>query len=332
MTGLPIAGPAQAQVNYHEVHLPVALTEGGEKRYEVVGTLGVPASPIPSRVQLLLHGSTYGRYYWDFPLEPERYSYVRHMTNGGWATLALDRIGIGQSSHPPPDEVDVESNAFVVHQVIQALRDGTFEGHSFSTVVLVGHSLGSAITIAEASRYKDVDAVVVTGLLHHFDVGLVLVPASLYPAQEDNERFNGLPVEYTTTRPGERSLFYHAPTVDPKVISADEGRKETVTAAEIATFPLDLARSRQIRVPVLVVVGDFDRVFCSLINCSVPLLGGAAFESTFWTTKCYRQIVVPDAGHSINLHPNAATWYAQALAWLETNTGAATPERCRRGG
>jgi hypothetical protein len=72
-------------------------------------------TPAGKTVQLLLHGSTYARYYWDFPYQTAHYSYVRAATNRGYATFNLDRIGNGASDHPDGNLVDINSNAFVVH-------------------------------------------------------------------------------------------------------------------------------------------------------------------------------------------------------------------------
>ncbi len=53
---------------------------------------------------------------------------------------------------------------------------------------LVGHSLGSVISVQEAGRYHDVNRVVLTGLLQVPDVGIHFVTtlaSLLYPAVQD---------------------------------------------------------------------------------------------------------------------------------------------------
>src|SRR5712675_837809 len=67
----------------------------------------------PSTLQILVSGSTYSHLYWDWPTAPE-YSYVRWMAEHGYATLNLDRLGIGISSHPPGEQVTVEAHAAAV--------------------------------------------------------------------------------------------------------------------------------------------------------------------------------------------------------------------------
>ena len=70
---------------------------------------------------------------------------------------------------------------------------------------LIGHSLGSVISIQEAGTYNDVSRVVVTGLLHAPGVGLgfaTTLTSLLYPAALDPQ--------FLLQRPGP-GLPDHAP-------------------------------------------------------------------------------------------------------------------------
>ena len=80
---------------------------------------------------------------------------------------------------------------------------------------------------------------------------------------------------YLTTRPGTReSLFYDPATADPAVVAVDEANKDTITAAELdglvslLSEPAAQQPSYQDTVPVLVVVGAEDNVFCAGIGIS----------------------------------------------------------------
>jgi pimeloyl-ACP methyl ester carboxylesterase len=90
----------------------------------------------------------------------DRYSYVNAAVAQGYSTLAIDRIGVGESSTPAAVDVTLDSNVQTVHDVVRALRDGSVTGSPVHRVVLVGHSFGSAISVTEAGRFHDVDAVV----------------------------------------------------------------------------------------------------------------------------------------------------------------------------
>lgn len=103
---------------------PVTLSAGDATVCNVLGVLCARGSIHNKTIQVALHGATYGHLYWDWPYQPALYSYMRYATAAGYAVLNIDRIGIGRSSHPPADAVTIEPNAYVVHQIVQALRSG----------------------------------------------------------------------------------------------------------------------------------------------------------------------------------------------------------------
>src|SRR5439155_11635789 len=101
----------------------VTLAPGAPVHYTVVGWLCAKPPLTGRTVQVLIPGYTVTHLYWDFPLRPQQYSYVRALTNAGYATLNLDSLGSGQSDLPVPgDRVTVEAQAYVVHQIVQALH------------------------------------------------------------------------------------------------------------------------------------------------------------------------------------------------------------------
>lgn len=44
-------------------------------------------------IQLLLHGATFNKIMWDFPYQPEAYSWTKKMNEAGYTTIALDLLG-----------------------------------------------------------------------------------------------------------------------------------------------------------------------------------------------------------------------------------------------
>lgn len=312
-----------------EVTFAVNLSPGDATVYNVFGVLCSRGSLEHKTIQITLHGATYSHLYWDFPFQPETYSYMRRATEAGYAVLNLDRIGIGQSDHPPADAVTIEANAYVVHQIVQALRGGNLVIPSFGLVradrvALVGHSLGSAISIQEAGTYGDVDGVVLTGVSHNVTPALGQILGSLYPANLD-PHFAGrsIPDGYLTSLPGFRGVFYQAPFFDPLVVAIDDQTKETVTVAELNTAVAALAFSTSIHVPVLVVVGDFDAAFCTAPSCSAS--GSLASEPSFYPADaCAEAVAIPDTGHDLNLHFSAQTSYGVILDWIGRRVGGDT--------
>jgi pimeloyl-ACP methyl ester carboxylesterase len=212
------------------VTLPLAGTQ------TVAGSLcWSGAAPSPT-VQILLAGATYNRSYWDFPHQPDVYSYVRRAVAAGYTTLALDRPGTGASSHPSGALLTNATEASAVHQVVNAARLGKLSPTPFTRVLLAGHSYGSVVAWYEAATYSDVDALLITGMAHEVQPAAAIpVAASLVP-QSSDPHFASRPLDptYLTTSPGSRQVFWHGDHDDPAVISADEATKDTVTTAALA--------------------------------------------------------------------------------------------------
>jgi hypothetical protein len=325
--------------------LQVRLTPQVIRPYRLVGWLCMP--PYPSTtVQLTVSGFTYDHHYWDLPFRADRYSYVRHAVapdrrgnvrqRRGTAVFNIDRLGVGLSDRPPGDQVTIPAEAYVLHQVVQALRRGAVGGIAFTHVVGVGHSLGAAMLICESGTpaastadspcpgYGDLDALVLADYLHGVNAAAqVAIRASLHPAAADPNFISvHLPDGYLTTLPGARMAdFYNAAYADPAVVRADERLKQTGTSGEMATLGTarDPRYSRSIAVPVLLVVGAEDWLACGL---QLPCTGDASVrtrEAPFYNPQlALGVIVVPMAGHDTNLHPNASDWYADAQAWIRT--------------
>lgn len=304
-----------------DVRIPVSLYPEQEKEYEIAGTLTLPPEgKRKSAVQVLVHGITYGRFYNDFPYDPDRYSYVKHATEAGYPTLNIDRIGIGDSSHPTPELVTLDANSHTVHQIVQQLRAGEIGDVAFPEVVLVGHSYGSMISTQVQSRYGDADHVVLTGFSQSYGQGkpfLAPIQSGLYPAaMDDDEDINHLPPGYLTTQPGYRDGFYYEPGAEERVIAIDEDHKQTVTEAEFASIPDEFVASLDVSVPVLEINGDQDSYFCGLQNCSNDT-GVSATEPSYWPNADFTFEVVPGVGHDINLHRRAPEAYDIITNWVD---------------
>jgi pimeloyl-ACP methyl ester carboxylesterase len=307
-----------------DVRVPVSLTPGGPRQETIWGRLCSRGAPVGKPVQVLVHGYTLTHDYWDFLCCAGRYSYVDAATARGYATLAIDRLGVGNSSKPPALAVTLDSNAETVHQVIEAVRAGTVTGARVTTVVLVGHSFGTAISVTEAGRYRDVNAVVATGFLHTPDlIGGAPLFAATEPAQVDPAFATaGLPLGYVTTRPGTRSMFYEPSNTDPAVVKVDEQTKDTGTLGEVETlgeYLLPISEAQHVDAPVLLAVGEHDLAFCTTV---LPCPGGDAVvarERPYFAPQAnLTGYVLPDTGHNIALELNSTQANQAMLDWADS--------------
>lgn len=309
-----------------DVRVSVTISDGSSG--PIAGRLCVP--PGSTTVQLLVHGFTYGQYYWDLPYQPKTYSYVNAANQAGYATLNIDRLGVGDSYHPPSALVTLENNANTVQQVIQALRSGQLGGTTFTKVVLVGHSYGSLTSFLTAGRFQDVDALVATGASHQINAvnvttGLVAPsePATLDP----KFAASGLDLGYLTTRPGTRTVFHNTHNTDPAVIALDEQLKQTGTAVELITalpqFLLDA--SRQINIPVFAVNATDEPFFCNGLltaDCSSSAALIASERPFYGSGTTLDALVVPNTGHDVTLARSAPQTLTAIQDWLSRHVPA----------
>ncbi|GAB3007166.1 alpha/beta hydrolase [Saccharothrix stipae] len=305
------AGAAQATCKDVRVPVHVALAT-----HSMYGRLCVPAGA--TTVQVLVPGGTYNNAYWDIGHTPETLSYRQAVNRAGIATIAVDRLGSGRSGKPLSVLLDLATQAKAVHAVVRSLRP------RFDRVVLVGHSIGSAVATTEAVTYRDVDGVVITGLSHRINLpGAVPVFATLIPAALDPRlTVRGLDPGYLTTIAGTRYSSFHTPgPADPGALAFDEATKDVVTPTEtVGTVLISqiIPLSRRITVPVMVVMGGGDSNFCG------PPLGAdcsssealRVSEGRFYAPEArLHAYVVPGYGHSLNFSPNAPGYHRAVVEW-----------------
>jgi len=310
-------------------YIEVSLSPGQPASIPISGWLCWRGSLEGKTVQLLQHGATYDHNYWDWPERRYTNSYVWTATLADYATFNIDRLGVGLSGHPTnPDDVSVTTESFVTHQLVTALKRGDVGGTPFPKVISVGFSLGSAIAMVEASTYADVDGLVLTGILHVQSAGVAEFFGAVYPATQDAKfAGSGLASGYITTMPGTRGrLFYNLSNADGAVVRADEELKETATVAEAISFAdaLDPSVSRALHVPVLVLVGQDDFLFCDEsagLSCADAGAVRSREAGYYSPQACLEISVLRDSGHSIALHLNAFQSFATMLQWSSRRIG-----------
>ncbi|GAB3456477.1 alpha/beta hydrolase [Actinophytocola sediminis] len=313
------AAEATEEISCTNVTLPVASVVDGPADVAVSATLCRPTWQTPTTVQLLVHGGTYTRAFWDWPQQPDTYSYMRAAVRAGYATLAVDRIGHGTSTRPPSAEVTIPRGNTALHGVVTHLRAGIVGGIPFQRVVWVGHSIGAVHGYEYGGRFDDVDAYVFTGSAHFMKPSFLgLMTNNLVPPGAD--------AGYLTTVPGSRDdLFYRAAVADPAVIAQDESLKDTLTNGEVvsglALLNVAPAQSPTQRIdePVSVFMGEFDNLVCGGpdgITCTKAAV--EAMEAPYFTNAARLDVAtISGAGHA-HLHLNAPALYSAMLNWTRT--------------
>lgn len=352
---LLFSGPANQSVAteliqqlYQQDSTIAAETNGGQSliqgTFGIEATLCYPADSITNgkvdTVQILTHGVGLDKSYWDIALG---YSYVNAAASAGYATLAYNRLGVGDSDHPDPINVvqsftDVE----ILHELTQLLRKGTLGSGPFKNIVSVGHSYGSIVGVGQTAKYPtDVDAVVLTGFVNQ----LTYLPQTILannPAIaniNDPARWGDLPNGYLVhdTSISVQLPFFRFPYFDPDsesfgpnysdedslkrlVYAKQYAAKQTYTFGQQFTLPAIYSPAGAFKGPVDVVVGQYDFPFC-LAACDKPTDQAAATIPALYPAAAVgsQHFIVPNSGHCINTHYAAPAEFSQINAFLKDN-------------
>ena len=277
--------PADASRRSRVVELPVSFkventnTSGVScpfppdgARYTVRGHIAAPRAALagPGRrgITVYLTGLDVGESNWRFR-SVRGYDWPAELARLGQASLTIDMLGYGASGHPPGNGVCIGSQADVTHQIIAKLRRGdyTLGGRRparFRRVVLAGHDVGPMIAEVEAYSYHDVDALIlVTYADQGFKPFIFERDARVAPVCSSGGE-PGAPGYFYMERKDEygRDLFYNA---DPAVIAAVVRLREPnpcgYPPSEAPALAANWARLNEIRVPVLIAIGDHDPVW-----------------------------------------------------------------------
>ncbi|MCJ1393095.1 hypothetical protein MMC18_005967 [Xylographa bjoerkii] len=257
-------------------------------------------------VQVLTHGIGFDKTYWDLSYDNFNYSYVDAATEAGYCTLNYDRLGLGNSSHIADSQGTLdELQAFLEIQALAALtmmlRNGTLpgtDGTSFSKVVHVGHSFGSAQTYALVDMYPTIsDGIVLTGFSMNSSFTGFFVAGSNFMQANNNQplRFgniSGTTIEtvlsmvsltdltagfdFGSIVPGQnlpngylvssneeanQYLFLLPGFFDPNILTVAELTKQPVTTGELLTLG-SAPMMNNFAGPVLVLTGSNDVPYC----------------------------------------------------------------------
>ncbi|MFI6367947.1 alpha/beta hydrolase [Nocardia sp. NPDC050630] len=280
-------------------------------------TLCVPHAGADT-VMVLISGAGINQKYWDATYQPETYSFRRAMNAGGLATLAVDRLGTGTSSRPPSAAVTSTGQAADMQQIITALRTGLAPTTRFTKVILGGVSLGAGIAVLAAID-GDVDGVLLTGYSHNVDpIGTMSAAMTFRPAASDPLLAGlGYDLGWLTTAPGTLADSFLPADTDPIVRAVGDTMADAFALPEMLDgMPTTMtSMTTRIAVPVLVVNGALDRLCAPQVCADSSTLFAA--EAPFFKPGMMTALVLPGAGHAINLAPNARDYQDAVLRWAD---------------
>ena len=307
--------------------IAVKLTEEAWFTHAVVGTLCSMGALDGKTLAVTVSGAGYGALYWDFPYQPDTYSFARAALKRGYATFNFDRLGMGQSDRPFGLSLGVDNQANVLAQLIESLK----AAHNFAAIVTLGHSFGSTISLAHALRYpQNVDGIVLTGFVHNSNPGFGLAMRDGVNLAAFNGPYAGSIFDptYVISKANSRiDIFYTRENIDPVVVEIDELNPQTTTIGEVISMPTYFKeQSKALTVPAFTLIGEDDFVVCGgAVECT-DHEAIIAWESAFFPpAACHEITVLDDTNHNANLHLNAPDNFRLMLDWVERRVGNAAP-------
>ncbi|CZS89775.1 uncharacterized protein RAG0_01042 [Rhynchosporium agropyri] len=292
-------------------------------------------------VQVLTHGIGFDKTYWDLPYANYNYSYLNVAVDQyKYCTLSFDRLGVGNSSHGEPlNEIQAYLEVAATAKLTEMLRQGQFPkvNHTFTKVVHVGHSFGSAQTYSLANLYPNLtDGIILTGFsMNASFVGLFASGGNFQLASKNQPlRFSnatgeqvqtvldmyaeplldyiapvdlsnlpapqGLPNGYMVSSNAEANkyLFLKPKYYDAGLLALAERTKQPVTQGEILTLG-SLVMANNYNGPVMVITGDADLPYCGS-DCLAT--GGAAASIPAQVKKNFPNVA--DGNFTAVVQPN----------------------------
>lgn len=314
-------------VTCKEHSIPVKLTEDAWFTYNAVGTLCWSGSLDGKTLAVMVSGAGYRSVYWDFPYQPDTYSFARAALRRGLATFNFDRLGMGRSDRPFGLSLGVDNQARVLATIIETLKSE----HQFGGVVTLGHSFGSVISLAHALTWpQNVDGIVLTGFVHNSNPGFPLAMRDGVDLAAFKGPFAGDIVDptYMISRAGTRDdMFYTMANTDPVVVEIDELNRETTSIGEVISMSKYFKdQSKALTIPAFTLLGENDFVVCGgAVECTDHEVITAWEAEFFPPAACHEIVVLDDTNHNANLHLNAPGNFTLMLNWIDRRVGNAGP-------
>lgn len=273
------------------VRIDIAAAIGADSPQEIAGTVYYPDDFTPGDRQLVIFaspGGGYSQHYYNIQIEGhEGYSEAEYHVARGTVFIAMDHLGVGESSLELLNDIKIEqaadANDAFVRAIVDRLKSGAIADDlgalSDPFVVGIGQSMGGGITIIMQSRHETFDAI---GILGKSALHTVLPQPTfeLFEISKSIFMFNratpleDLSISFTAAKVPDFVYPFHWPEEPEDVIAADMAggyphrdpakapKFGSVTTPRFAVgmnspgfITPDAAR---VKVPVLMVAGERD--------------------------------------------------------------------------
>lgn len=318
-----------------EERVPVSLTfdvtagVGSDEELAQEAWLFLPECPADARgVLLCLAGGTYDKHYWHVDIDGHPgYSFGEHLAASGFIVIAVDHLGIGESTDPIASgplglELLAKGDVEVARQVRERLRRGELHDEvppTAAALIGVGHSMGACLTTMVQATAHLYDAVVLLG----YGVQITNVYEDTADAADLEQRIQQtieLSCQLTGAKPTDSHTFaprsyladlFYAGEVPQEVVDADtavQSRVPVRAVGEVTTPGIVEQYAPQVDVPVFLAFG------AALDVSPNPHAEPANYIGSPDVTLH----LVPNSGHCHNFASHRAELWDRIAQWVAT--------------
>ena len=279
----------------------------------------------PPIVFVCLPGGSINRGYYDLGGDAQpSFSFARQMAEAGMLSVAIDHLGIGQSTRPAdgfaltPDLL-AQANAHATLQILDGLKSGTLVPDLRPMPDLksigVGHSMGGMLTVIQQARWASHDALALLGFSNNGLIEHLPKPAHALIGHPESipDRIGAIGREvysnpYPELAPSpEGSAMFYGSKADRDGVQALKAARDVLLAVSglQSMIPSSIAhRSAAIDVPIFLGLGDQD-------------IAGSphAIPATFPNSCDISLLVLPETGHCQFIFPSRGLLFARIAAW-----------------
>ncbi|TVY13744.1 hypothetical protein LARI1_G008200 [Lachnellula arida] len=284
-----------------------------------------------STVILATHGLNFDRTY--IRIQPEKYSFVDYAIRQGYSVFYYDRLGVGSSSIVSGYINQLPIQTEIAKQLAQIIKSGRYPGSigKPKSLVLVGHSFGSAISATAAASDPNIaDGLVLTGFSYngsnsnYFILAAQLQMASSQnPAKWNQLDSTSMPMSMgeffpTPKRSSANGLerFFKAPDYDVAVVEYADQNKAPFAIGELLTVTATDLLPTAFKGVAMVIAGQYDFIECQS-QCD-DVIEHPATE-IFANAAAFKAVSYPGSGHGLNFALNATGFYEEIFSYLGEN-------------
>ena len=304
--------------------LDAGVSLPGEGPLQLGASVWLPQGVTPSVVFVCLAGGNMNRRYYDLSTGDgdESFSFATQMTARGFAVIALDHLGLGDSSKPADGhalspalltQANVHATGTLLHRLrTGALADGVAALPNLASIG-IGHSMGAMMTVLQQHAARQHAAIALLGFSTR---GLPeYLPPAVKALAQDEQRAQVphyakkmFPEPYPVIKSrGGGGDIYGSAKVDPKGVLALKSATDCLIpqGAFMSMLPNNVApEAATVEVPVFLGLGERDMA-------GPPHAIPAAFPKSFDVTLH----IIPETGHSHFLFPTRTALFERLAGW-----------------